>query len=115
MYDAKRRANFKNIAFNITKNNLIQLIDKQNNRCAISDLELSWKSNELGTVSIDKIDPNKGYLLNNVQLITWYINSFTNDDIKYILNTMVNKFISKCSELRVEKSPKVMRVSQVKK
>jgi hypothetical protein len=56
------------------------LIDKQNNRCIYSGVELIWK-NKAGIYqgTIDRIDSKEGHIKGNCQLTTSYINYFKTD------------------------------------
>lgn len=66
--------------------------------CEVTGLPFSWKSgnkvNPWGP-SIDKIDPNKGYTLNNSRLVVWIYNTakncFTDSDVSLLANALVQK------------------------
>lgn len=76
---AKKRAKSKNIDFSITTNDLNNLLNKQNNCCNITNIpfELSG-SKSPWTISLDRIDNEKGYTLDNVQLVCWMYNNCKN-------------------------------------
>lgn len=78
-------ANRRNLSVSITKYDLINLFQKQNNRCALSGVLLQlgvagsnflnirkWK--EQNTVSVDRIDSSKGYTVDNIQIVHKHIN-----------------------------------------
>lgn len=76
-------------SFRITQSGLLKMLQKQNGRCALTGVPLTFvtkktikKAGAIGdpkecsptNVSIDRINPNLGYLSNNVQLVTNYAN-----------------------------------------
>lgn len=74
-HDSRRRG----IAdFTITAKQLIDLWDRQEGRCAISGVILTHHSDGSGhkdfNASIDRIDSQQGYNLNNVQLVAYRVN-----------------------------------------
>jgi hypothetical protein len=89
LYNAKKR----NIDFQITKEDIIDLYLKQNKKCNLSGLEISFSETESQhlknntTASIDRIDNNKGYTKDNIQLIHKDINIMKNvfPEDKFIL------------------------------
>ena len=54
----------KPIAFNVSIKYLGDLLEKQNNLCALSKLSIDYKSK---TISLDRIDSSRGYEVDNVQ------------------------------------------------
>jgi len=74
LYQARKRAKRKNIEFDITKEFIIELIRKQNNKCHYTGWELNWDKKYLGKkrtcppdrASIDRLDNTKGYTKDNV-------------------------------------------------
>jgi len=76
----------------ITINDLIDLWDKQNGRCAITNLIMEHKPNKLKTVSVDRIDSNIGYTAGNIQLVCKFINlgksTHSNDEVITLLNEL---------------------------
>lgn len=75
--------------FNITQAHLLSLLKQQNGLCALSGIPLTFvtrktieEANAVGNpedfastnVSIDRINPNFGYVYGNVQLVTSYAN-----------------------------------------
>ena len=74
-HDSRRRG----IAdFNITSEDLVELWDRQQGRCAVSGVVLTHHSDGSGhkdfNASIDRIDSQQGYNLNNVQLVAYRVN-----------------------------------------
>lgn len=89
---AKSRAGRLNWDFDISKNDLTKLWDLQNGQCAYSGRPLSFCSNSENMVSLDRIENSRGYVVDNIQLITWEINN-----CKGGLSN--SSFISICSEI----------------
>lgn len=71
LYQAKYRSFRKGIEFNLSPDYLLELYHKQNGKCFYSglDMEISLKNEQNSkTLSIDRIDSNKGYTAGNVVL-----------------------------------------------
>ena len=77
----------------ITIDDLMGLWDKQHGCCVITKIPMEHKSNSLKTVSIDRIDSNKKYVTDNIQLVCQFINlgkfTHSNDDVKSLLNEFI--------------------------
>jgi hypothetical protein len=72
-YNAKKRG----LEFNLTPKYMYDLFTSQNNKCALSGLELSFgnkRKNIEQTASLDRIDSDKGYVVGNVQWVHKVIN-----------------------------------------
>jgi len=81
-YDAKARKR----QFNITIEQLNDLMTKQDNKCALSGLPVSFDDS---SASLDRIDNSQDYFINNVQWVHRKIN--------YMKNTLEqNDFIELC-------------------
>ena len=79
---AKDRAKKKNLPFTITKECLKELWDKQNGKCAISGIEMTYSLCEgriPTNVSIDQINQNDGYTKDNIQLVCMAVNQIKSD------------------------------------
>lgn len=92
----KRNAQLRKIEFNITIDYLWELFLKQDRKCALSGRELNFgrvtKDKKTKTVSVDRIDSDRGYVFGNVQWIDKQINIMKNKmNEKY--------FISLCEEI----------------
>lgn len=77
---ARKGAVKRNIPFNITVEDIVQLYQIQEGKCAISGMEMSLvhgsKTTQNATkLSVDRIDSSIGYQANNVQLVTWQVNA----------------------------------------
>lgn len=79
---ARDRARRNGQAFSITRNDLQNLIIKQNYKCSISGIDLKFELSK-GRVpencSIDRIDSSKGYTNENIQLVCMAINQMKSD------------------------------------
>lgn len=79
---AKERAKKKNLPFDLTKKYLKELWDRQNGKCAVSGIEMTYSLCEGRTptnVSIDQINPNNGYTKGNIQLVCMAVNQIKSD------------------------------------
>ena len=60
--------------FNLVGLDLLDLWDKQDGRCAYTKLPLLATANQFNTVSLDRVDSSKGYVVGNIQLVCAAIN-----------------------------------------
>lgn len=63
--------------FNITEEDIVELKEKQNNKCAGTGNELIWKAGQdpFYMVSLDRIDSSITYMKDNIQLVCWFYNT----------------------------------------
>lgn len=70
----------------IDYNYLKNLWDINNGSCAITRLPMTYEYGQPHTISVDRIDSDKGYIIGNVQLICQFVNlgknKFSQDQIK---------------------------------
>lgn len=79
---ARDRAKKNNLYFDITLNFILDLWDKQKGLCSLCGLPMTFellKGRIPSNVSIDKIDPTKGYTKDNVQLVCMECNQIKSD------------------------------------
>jgi len=82
--------------FNIIYEDVINLYEKQNGLCAISKIKMTYnhisdnESHDIENLSIDRIDPKKGYTKDNIQLVCVIVNRMK-------LDLEVNMFYQLCA------------------
>jgi hypothetical protein len=79
---AKRRINTGRTecgVFTLNHNDITDLIIKQNNKCIFSGQQLIWESNNNYKASVDRIDSDKGYTKDNIQLVAMIVNQAKNN------------------------------------
>lgn len=78
----RRRSKEKNIYNDLTLDYLMYLWEKQDGKCALTGIQMTYKFYE-GRVntnlSVDRIDSTKGYSKDNVQLVCMAANQMKND------------------------------------
>lgn len=88
----------KDTAIDIDLKYLIELYQKQNKRCAISNILLTHNRNDLLAASIDRIDSNLPHIKSNVQLICSGLNrakrEYSDDDVYNMLESFANEYNS---------------------
>ncbi len=77
----KEGAKSRKLKFSVTAKFLWNLFLKQNRKCAITGIDLTFVKN-FTTASLDRIDSNKGYIKNNVQWVHKIINMMKYDHIQ---------------------------------
>lgn len=78
----RRRSKLKNTYNDLDLEFLMYLWNKQNGKCALTGLDMTYKFYEgrVNTnVSVDRIDSSKGYTRDNVQLVCMAANQMKND------------------------------------
>lgn len=78
----KRRSREKNIFNDLTLDYLMYLWEKQNGKCALTGMQMTYKFYEgrvNSNLSVDRIDSTKGYSKDNVQLVCMAANQMKND------------------------------------
>lgn len=86
---ARIKSKHCNREFKLTKSDIIELWNKQNGKCYYSGLEMSHKTNDKLIFSIDRIDSDKGYNINNIVLCCLIFNTMK-------LNYSQSEFIEYC-------------------
>lgn len=89
-FGARDRAKYKDRLFNISKEDLIDLWNKQEGKCAISKIPMTFNMDSGRNpynVSVDQIDPAKGYTKDNIQLVCMCVNQLKSDfNMEIIIN-----------------------------
>lgn len=101
--NAKRRANKKNLQFDLSTDWIRDQFFEQNGKCAVSNMPFSLKNQGFSvrnpwTISIDRKEPSYGYTQNNSRLICYIANnSFGNwgeEKFRPIAKAFVKNYIS---------------------
>ena len=91
----RRRSKLKNNYTDIDLEFLMYLWNKQNGKCALTGMDMTYKFYEgrVNTnVSVDRIDSSKGYTRDNVQLVCMAANQMKND-------LSMNEFVDMCERV----------------
>ena len=74
----------KRAEVSIDQTHLLELYDQQEGLCALSGVRMTWATGSASptSISVDRIDPTKGYVEGNVRLVCMAVNAFrsTMDD-----------------------------------
>ena len=99
---ARSRAKRKNIDLDIDLEFLLDLYEKQNGKCALTNIQFTFERNPEGiknflpyNPSIDRINPQKGYTRDNVRLLLVIMNLSLNNFGEECLYEVCKAFISK--------------------
>lgn len=95
--EIKRRAKKRGLEFNITTQQLWDLINQQDFKCALTGESITvnknWRKYDF-TASLDRINSTKGYTLDNIQWVHKRINklksNFTEDELKFWVEKLYN-------------------------
>ncbi len=71
---AKHRAKVDDYPCTVTVDDLLDVYEKQEGKCALSGIELTLSGSRWANMSLDKIVPHLGYVEGNVQLLTLRVN-----------------------------------------
>lgn len=95
----------RNIEVSVTKEEILELLEKQNYKCALSGLSLIMsksfskdRTNQTSstTASLDRIDSSKGYVKENIQWVHKHVNKMKNNfDQDYFIKMC--KLIGSCT------------------
>jgi len=99
--EAKQRVKRKNgIPTNITDKYMYTLYKQQQGLCALSGQPISLELNTSNTLSIDQIQPSKGYIEGNVQWVTWAVNRAKGDLLQEDFISLCSNIQTKCRDYR---------------
>ncbi len=61
-----------------TLDDLVAIFNKQNGKCALSGVTLTWAQGKIlaTSMTLDRINPEEGYSANNIRLLAHAVNSF---------------------------------------
>jgi hypothetical protein len=94
-----KSAKNRNLPFEITKEDVWEMFIKQNEKCALSGLLLTFGTNLRTdrTASIDRIDSSKGYTKENIHIV--------HKDVNYMKGTYsLKRFLEICSFIHIHNS-----------
>lgn len=78
--EAKQRIRkFSKVETNLTIEYLYDLFKQQEGKCAMTGEKLEISKGSPVSLSLDQIEPNKGYLVGNVQWLAWAVNRAKGD------------------------------------
>ena len=99
LIDAKQRIkNLNQIPTDLDRDWLFDLYKKQEGKCALSGVSLVVEKGTPLTLSLDKIDPSKGYVKGNVQWLCWAVNRAKGDLHTEDFVDMCQSVVRKCND-----------------
>lgn len=88
------KAKLRTKEFSLTPDDLNVIWEKQEGRCAYTKLPLLATANQFNTVSLDRVDSSKGYVVGNIQLVCAAINKMKQEyteDLFVLLSHLVTQ------------------------
>lgn len=83
MYNVRQRGKKQKVEVKITAEDLVDIFNCQTGLCSLSGMPLDWQTFAKGrsplTCSIDRIEPKKGYVKDNVRLLCFQVNTMKHD------------------------------------
>ncbi len=103
LYLGLRRRPTKNPA---TTDDVMQLWHQQHGKCEVSGIPMTWRQGKVTgtTVSIDRVDPEKGYSADNVRLVCYAVNLFKGRMTDAEMLTMAHAIVDSMSKTSREPS-----------
>jgi len=90
--------------YNLDLGYVVGLYEKQNGKCALTGLQMVHKHNNFFAASMDRIDPQKGHIKGNIQIvcqaINWAKRHNTNEDMAKFLDQYFRNRLSVLVESR---------------
>ena len=103
LHFSKTRSLKEGWIFELSYDHILQLIEKQDNKCYYSGEEIAYQRYNGNCISFDRIDSNKGYTKDNVVLCCWDANRMKQD-------MRTDRFIHMCEKIAANK----MNIDSVK-
>ena len=100
--------------FDIDTQFIIDLGEKQNNMCVYSGRVLDWKNNSTNKASIDRINSDKGYTKDNVQIVCQLVNQAKNDMTHDDFLTFVIELYNKKPQNTVNETGNTPNIKRIK-
>jgi len=95
LMQAKQRAiKYKDIEPNIDREYLYELFKRQQGKCALSGVDMKIEKGAITCLSLDKIEPDKGYTKGNVQWLAWAVNRAKGDMPQAVFISMCEHVLS---------------------
>ena len=91
----KRGADMRNLSFHITLDNMWDKLEEQQHKCALTGVKIEfrrWDNKVPTTASIDRIDSNLGYTVDNIQWVHKVINAMK-------MNLREDEFVNWCTRV----------------
>jgi len=95
---ARASAKNKGYSFNINRDDLIKIWEKQKGKCIYTLWDMSTITKDQKLVSIDRINSSIGYIPENIQLTCWCVNrakSFMGEDDFFKMCLSISENIKK--------------------
>lgn len=95
----KRKCELKGLPFNLEKGYLNKIYQKQNGKCYYSKIEIKHNKgvHQYDSISVERLNPENGYVIGNVVLSSFSINSFkgmmNENEFKQFLTEIIPKLI----------------------
>ena len=81
-------------AFDLNDQYILDLWNKQEGKCAMTNIPMTHERHDLAMVSIDRIDSTKGHIKGNVQLVCQWVNfakkHYSNESLLKLLDRYYN-------------------------
>lgn len=74
----RRKGSVERSEFNITREDLVDILVWQDGRCHYSGMRMTFETNQDWKASLERLNPLKGYVVGNVVFICWEFNTFDN-------------------------------------
>lgn len=105
-YNFKKRASLANVPFDLTKEDLKELLENAGDKCPVLGIKFvknANKDNKDYSPSVDRIDPKKGYTKNNTIVVSFLANRIKTDakldEIKKVYEFYLN--LNKKNNLKI--------------
>ena len=102
--DCKARAKKYGSVCSIDKEYLYKLWQKQEGKCALTGVQMVTEIGSLTCASVDKIEPGKGYVEDNVQLTAWAANRAKGEMSMAVFESMCQRVIQYQKVQRLSKA-----------
>lgn len=81
--------------FDIDLDYVIGILEKQECRCAILDIDMDHKNDSIRSASIDRIDSAKGHVRGNIQIVCQCINRMKNTNSNMEVGVILNDYFNR--------------------